>query len=275
MDQETASPQPTTGIETRAGTRPGTRVDAARSRPRPLKRLWKKLRGPIARSAAVKSVLVALVAGAIRFVYRTNRRAEGSDDMAAAVAAHTPAIAALWHGQHLLGPSVNPRGNRMVALFSRSADAEINARVAERLGFEVIRGSGGRGGVQDTDKGGARALIALKKTLDAGSNVAMIADIPHGVPREAGLGIVTLAKISGRPIVPVAVATSRRKVLETTWDKTTLNLPFGRLGLALGAPIHVRADATQDEMEEKRREVTAALNAATARAYGLADGTDR
>lgn len=159
-----------------------------------------------------------------------------------------------------------------MALFSRSADAELNALVAERLGFGVVRGSGGRDGSDSREKGGARALIALKRTLDTGMNVAMIADIAHGAPRQAGLGIVTLAKVSGRPIVPIAVATSRRKVIEKSWDKTTINLPFGRYALAIGEPIHVPADAGGDVMAQKQREVTDALNAATARAYRLVDG---
>ena len=33
----------------------------------------------------------------------------------------------------------------------------------------------------------------------------MIADIPHGTPREAGQGIILLARLSGRPILPVAI----------------------------------------------------------------------
>lgn len=260
MDQEAVS----TLSKTRAG--------AARPRRRPLKRLWKRVRGPLMRSRAAQALLVALFVGAVKLVYRTNRLAEGSDDIGPAISANTPAIAAFWHGQHLLAPALNPRDNKMVALFSRSADAELNARVAERLGFGVIRGSGGREGQHNAEKGGARALIALKKTLDAGTNVAMIADIPHGTPREAGLGIVTLAKVSGRPIVPAAVATSRRKVLERTWDKTTINLPFGRRAIAIGEAIHVPSNATPLELEEKRREVTAALDAVTRRAYALVDG---
>src|SRR5690606_33886381 len=101
-----------------------------------------------------------------------------------------------------------------------------------------VRGSGGRAGAS-ADKGGARALLTLKRLLDNGRTVAMIADIPHGTPREAGMGIVTLARLSGRPILPVAYATSRRKVLEKTWDKTTINLPFGRLAVVYGDPILV------------------------------------
>lgn len=244
----------------------------AKPRPRLLKRLWKRLRAPLARSRVAKNVLASVIATAVRFVYVTNRAAAGSDDADTVIAAHTPAIGALWHGQHLLGPAVNPRHNEVVALFSRSADAELNALVAEKLGFRTVRGSGGRDDRQLVDKGGARALIALKRTLDAGKNVAMIADIPHGTPREAGLGVVTLAKLSGRPIVPIAIATSRRKILEKTWDKTTINLPFGRRALVLGSAIYVPGDADAGALEDKRREVTAALNEATSRAYAMVDG---
>jgi lysophospholipid acyltransferase (LPLAT)-like uncharacterized protein len=251
---------------------PELRAERRRSKPRVMKSAWKKLRQPLARSNAVKHALAGAIAGAVKFIIWTNPAVAGSDDPETAAEAYSPAIAALWHGQHLLGPAVNPRDRRLVAMFSRSADAELNALVAQRLGFGVVRGSGGRGGAQAAEKGGAKALIQLKKTLDAGSNVAMIADIPHGTPREAGLGIVTLAKISGRPIVPVAIATSRRKVLLKSWDRTTINLPFGRRAIAIGKPIHVDADAGAEAMEAKRREVTRALNEATDRAYALVDG---
>ena len=120
-------------------------------------------------------------------------------------------------------------------MVSRSADAELNAMVVEKFGIEAVRGSGGRDHSRHLDKGGARALIALKKALDAGKNVAMIADIPHGKPREAGMGVILLARLSGRPIIACAVTTSRRKVLERTWDKTTIGLPFGRSAVVVRA----------------------------------------
>lgn len=244
----------------------------AKAAPGLMKTTWRRIRQPLARSTVAKRILASAVAGVVRFVHWTNPAVAGSDDPGPVIGAHTPAIGALWHGQHLLGPAINPRNHRVVAMFSRSADAELNALVAEKLGFGIVRGSGGRENTrQKIDKGGARALIALKRTLDSGCNVAMIADIPHGKPREAGLGIVTLAKVSGRPIVPIAIATSRRKVLERTWDKTTVNLPFGRRALAIGEPITVPQDATPEEMEAKRREVTASLNAATERAYAMVD----
>lgn len=239
---------------------------------RPGKALWRGIRKPLANSRLVKNVLASLLARLLRFVDRTNPRVAGSHNVEDAIAAHTPAIAALWHGQHLLAPAINPARHRVVALFSRSADAELNALVAERLGFEVVRGSGGRENRRKVDKGGARALIALKKTIDSGCNVAMIADIPHGKPRSAGLGVVTLARLTGRPVVPIAVATSRRRVLERTWDKTTINLPFGRGAIVVGEPLFVPPDADEGEMERRRRQVTEELDRVTAQAYALVDG---
>ena len=86
------------------------------------------------------------------------------------------------------------------------------------------------------------------------------------------MGVILLARLSGRPIISAAIATSRRKVLEKSWDKTTINLPMGRRALAIGEPVYVPADADAGMMEMKRREVTDRLNAATERAYALVDG---
>lgn len=250
-------------------------VGSKRRRRGPLKNLWRSVRKPLAQSPRVKGAIASLLAAYLRFVYRTSRTVRGSDDPVAIVAGNAPFIVALWHGQHLLAPCMTPRGTPLVAMFSRSADAELNALVGEKLGFEIVRGSGGRDRESRAGKGGARALLALKKALQDGKNVAMIADIPHGTPRQAGLGIVTLARISGRPIYPAALVTSRRKVIETSWDKTTINLPFGRKAIVSGKPVHVPADADEDMLEAKRREVTDSLNAATAKAYLLVDGDRR
>jgi len=238
-----------------------------------MKAFWRRIRQPLARSRFVKNFLASLMAAALRFIERTNRRVEGSHDVEGTVDKLSPLIIALWHGQHLLAPAIKPRRQPLVALFSRSADAELNALAAEKMDIQVVRGSGGRQQKNSAQKGGAAALIQLKRAIDAGSNAAMIADIPHGTPREAGLGVVTLARISGRPVVPMAIATSRRKVLERTWDKTAINLPFGRCAVIMGEPIHVAVDADENEMERKRQEVTDALNLATRRAYALVDGT--
>jgi lysophospholipid acyltransferase (LPLAT)-like uncharacterized protein len=237
-----------------------------------LKALWKKVRKPLAQSRFVKGAIAGLFTQALRFIRLTNPPVPETNAALGGSYAHLePVIVALWHGQHLMAPVFYPRKSSLAAMVSRSADAELNALVLQNFGVEVVRGSGGREGAQNQNKGGARALITLKKLLDAGKNVCMIADIPHGTPRDAGQGIVLLARLSGQPILPVAIATSRRKVLEKSWDKTTISLPFGRSSVVIGDPIFVPGDADAAVMEHKRQEVTLSLNDATREAYRLVD----
>jgi lysophospholipid acyltransferase (LPLAT)-like uncharacterized protein len=246
---------------------------AAKGRDGPLRAAWRSVRQPLVQSPLVKRMLASLMTYALWLIRWTNPLVKGESNaaFAASYAQHTPTIFAIWHGQHLLTPFYHVRGEPLVIMVSRSADAEMNALVIEKIGFQTVRGSGGRDNAKHLEKGGARALIALKKALGSGRNVAMIADIPHGTPREAGLGIVTLARLSGRPIVPIALATSRRKVLEKSWDKTVINLPFGHASLTWGEPVSVPAGASDALIAEKQRELTASLNEATARAYGNVD----
>jgi lysophospholipid acyltransferase (LPLAT)-like uncharacterized protein len=252
---------------------PARRTAAKGRRDDRLRSAWRSIRQPLLQSALVKRMLASLITYALWLIRWTNPLVKGESNasIAAAYAKHTPTIVALWHGQHLLTPFYYPRGEPLVVMVSRSADAEMNALVIEKIGFQAVRGSGGRENTKHLEKGGARALIALKRALDSGKNVAMIADIPHGTPREAGLGIVTLARLSGRTILPIALATSRRKVIEKSWDKTAISLPFGHASLTVGEPVSVPADASDAVLAEKQREVTASLNEATARAYRNVD----
>ncbi len=237
-----------------------------------MKKLWQKIRTPLAQSLMLKHALARVIWMMMRLTAGTNRLMPEGHDADAVIGAEPNAIYALWHGQHLMAPALMPKWMKTVALVSRSADAEINALVAQKFGIETARGSGGRSDQQMLGKGGARALIQLKKALAAGKAVCMIADIPGGEPRDAGLGIVTLGKISGRPIIPLALASSRRLVLKKTRDKTTINLPFGQICVIFGEPIFVPEDAGDDMMEKIRVQVTDAMNAVTSEAYRKVDG---
>ncbi len=119
-----------------------------------------------------------------------------------------------------------------------------------------------------------RGFIEALRALKEGYSIAMTADVPKGPARKSGVGIVQLAKHSGRPVLPVAVATSRSIELNS-WDKASVNLPFGRGSIAVSDLIWVPADADDDTLEEYRLKVEEGLNAATKRAYelvGRADG---
>ncbi|WP_417423880.1 lysophospholipid acyltransferase family protein [Hoeflea sp.] len=240
-------------------------AETAAPRPRQLRDLIDRRRvgKKLLQSELVQRAGSALIGWSLNTIWRSNRDTGTSTDWQTLLEGEWPVIFALWHGQHILMPYAAPKDRKFVSLVSRSVDAEINARIIERAGYEVIRGSGGRDQGAGNRKGGVKALLSMRDALQRGVNVVMIADISKGTARQAGKGIVTLAKISGRPIVPVALATSRQRVLEKTWDKTTINLPFGRRCLRLAPPIRVAADAGEGELDVARTRVTAELNRIT------------
>ena len=231
--------------------------------------IWSRTR--IKSQAWFASAVVNFVYWYMKIVNRTNRLVEGSHDFYEVYGKNAPMIAAMWHGQHLMSPVVVPKGYTLTALLSKSADAEINARIVEKFGHETVRGSGGRNEGNNFSKGGARALITLKRELDQGKSTAMIADISKSTARQAGLGVILLARLSGRPIVAVAYATSRRHILKKSWDRTVISLPFGRAAVISGEPLYVEKDADDAKMEQYRAELTRRLNMATEQAYALVD----
>jgi lysophospholipid acyltransferase (LPLAT)-like uncharacterized protein len=204
----------------------------------------------------------------LRLVWKTTWLAVEPEGIYEQFERDAPVIIAMWHGQHFLAPFIRREEDRAKVLVSRHRDGEINALAAERLGVGAIRGSGHHGG-GFVGKGGVSAFKEMLGALQEGYNVALTADVPK-VARVAGLGIVKLASASGRPIYPIAIATRRRMELRN-WDRTTINLPFGRGGGVAGEPVRVPADAEGAALETARRELQLALEVATARAYVLAD----
>jgi lysophospholipid acyltransferase (LPLAT)-like uncharacterized protein len=213
---------------------------------------------------------VALVGSQyLRFVFKTNRPVIPPADLYALAEPDLPVILAMWHGQHFLAPFFRRPSDKSKVLISHHYDGEMNALTAERLGVEVIRGSGDPHGRFDR-KGGVAAFFQMVEALKEGYTVALTADVPK-IARKASPGLVKLASVSGRPIYPIAQTTSRRIVLDS-WDRTTVNLPFGRLGVALGEPVRVPAEIDDAALERARIAVETSLNEATARAHALADG---
>jgi lysophospholipid acyltransferase (LPLAT)-like uncharacterized protein len=226
----------------------------------------------LGRSPFAQETIGFLLAAYLRFVQRTNRIATAPADIDAAIAGQMPLIAAMWHGQHLMMPLARPiTMDRLAVLISRHEDAGAQASAAVRLGITPVRGSGGPAD-RVYYKGGASAMRELMRQLESGVSVALTADVPKRA-RVAGLGIIALAKLSGRPIVPTAVAASRR-IQFNTWDRATLGLPFGRAGVVAGDLIRVPPDADDAAMEAARLAVEQGLDEVHRRAYAMVGATD-
>lgn len=224
------------------------------------------------RTTLLAKISAPMAAGLIRTVKATSRTVHEPPDLIERLRAQVPFIMAMWHGQFMMLADLNTREFNVSAMVARHGDAEIMAHVLKKFGISAIRGAGA--GRRKKNRGGVYALRAAHHALEQGTIVAMTADVPASKPRVAGDGIVTLARLSGRPIIPVAAATSRYAVLNT-WSKMTVNMPFSKLAVVGGDPIFVAADADDAAMEKARLAVENSLNAVTARAYALAKQSDQ
>ena len=201
----------------------------------------------------------------LRLVWLTNRFKLDPPDLYERAEPDMPLIIAFWHGEHFMMPFVR-RNYPAAVLISRHRDGEINAIAAERFDIETVRGSGSHGN-DFHRKGGVGAFKTMLRTLEDGTNMALTADVPK-VARKAGLGIIMLARESGRPILPIAIATSRFKRMNN-WDRSVIHLPFGRGVIASGATVCVPKDASETDMERLRVQLEERLNEVNRRAYRL------
>jgi len=217
------------------------------------------------RSSWLQRAAGFLAAEYLRLVWWTNKFSIEPEGVYAQVEAQMPAIFAFWHGQHFMAPFIKTKPDyRAKVLISLHRDGEFNAIAVHRLGIETIRGSGDHGSAFNR-KGGVGAFMEMVRALGDGYNMALTADVPKR-SRVTGLGVIMLARATGRPIMPFAMATSRFIRLDN-WDRTTINLPFGRGALVGGEMMFVPPDADAETMEKLRARLEANLNEATREAY--------
>jgi lysophospholipid acyltransferase (LPLAT)-like uncharacterized protein len=165
-------------------------------------------------------------------------------------------IYAFWHGRQFL-LFYAYRNTGIVIPASESRDGEIQAGIIGRFGLGVVRGS--------SKRKGAQALLGLVDALRSGKDIAIAVDGPRGPVYEVKQGITYIAGKLGIPIVPLSVAAKRAWVLEKIWDKYLLPVPFTECVIMYGEPIIVNGTGGE-ELENKRQELTAALNTIMARA---------
>ena len=165
---------------------------------------------------------------------------------------HTSVVVGTWHRAAVFALYFFGRFHPMV-MISQSKDGELLAQYAATLGIIPIRGSSSRGGRQ--------ALVRMQRYLAQGGRAcATVLDGPRGPAYVAKKGMLTLAQFTGAPFIPVIWSASRTLTVRNSWDKTLLPLPWSRVFLAIGEPIHIPASCGSRELERYRELVERSLN---------------
>ena len=213
------------------------------------------------KAALIAGTAYPLIA-ALCWTYRW--RIEGAAHYDAVTSSGQQPILALWHGRIL--PGLHYFRNRgVVVITSQNFDGEWIARILHKFGFGTARGS--------TSRGGARALVQLRRDLLAGKPAAFTVDGPRGPARVVQPGVAFLAGATGYPILPYHIESNRHWTLRS-WDRTQIPKPFSTVALVIGAPITVKG-TDEPTLDGKLIEVREALHSLEHRANELISDTGK
>lgn len=141
----------------------------------------------------------------------------------------------------------------MQIMISDHRDGELIARIVDKLGFGVIRGS--------STRNGARALREMLRRTDRG-HLCITPDGPKGPRRTINPGAIYLASRTGLPIVGLGLA-FQRPWRANSWDRFAIPRPGSHATCVFLPPMHVPIDANREVLESYRVLLEQQMNQAT------------
>lgn len=168
-----------------------------------------------------------------------------------------PIIYCMWHNRLAVCTEVyrhykSRRGptSGVAAMVSASRDGGFLSAILECFKIRPVRGSSSRRGPQ--------ALLEMATLAGTGYDLAITPDGPRGPRYVVQDGVMSLAQVTGLPIVPFSFG-ARRKICLNSWDGFQIPLPFSRCEINVSESIRVPREATDSEREELRRQLERAL----------------
>jgi lysophospholipid acyltransferase (LPLAT)-like uncharacterized protein len=164
-----------------------------------------------------------------------------------------PAIYIVWHNRLALSLQIyygylkkREQAAGLAALVSASRDGAGLAAVLECFDVLPVRGS--------SSKRGPQALLELTTWAERGYDLAITPDGPRGPRYVVQEGVMSLAQVTGMPIVPVSY-TLPWKIQVKSWDRFQIPIPFSRCEVQVGEPVRVPREASDEERERLRQEL--------------------
>jgi len=186
-------------------------------------------------------------------------RVDGYQHYESIVASGRQPIFASWHGR-ILPATLFWKNRGIVVIISRNFDGEWIAGIVRRFGYGTARGS--------TSRGGARALVQLRRDLAGGKPAGFTLDGPRGPARVVQPGAVFLAGATGQPILPFHIESSAAWTLRS-WDRTQIPKPYARIGVAVGPPLEI-GDTHEATIASGIQQLQQSMQALDGRAQALA-----
>ncbi len=139
-------------------------------------------------------------------------------------------------------------------MISRSRDGEFLAGYTSTMGCVPVRGS--------SQHGGSEALRTMEELLRSGAvtQAATVADGPRGPRYVAKRGMISLARRTGLPLVPLMWSSGQTWVFKKAWDRTMFPKPFARIKLMMGKPFYFPPEMSSEQTAEACEQLSDELN---------------
>ncbi len=131
-------------------------------------------------------------------------------------------------------------------MISQSNDGKIISGVAERAGWNPVRGS--------SSKDGREALKNMIANFKESKLAAHIVDGPRGPSGIVKAGVIRLAHVANAVIVPLYVSAENGWHFNS-WDKFLLPKPFSKVSLRFGKMIKFERVKDKESFEKQRKQL--------------------
>jgi lysophospholipid acyltransferase (LPLAT)-like uncharacterized protein len=213
--------------------------------PGPFKRyLLSQLLPPVATS------IVRLAGGTTRY------QVTGGEHLARGLADPRPLVGGFLHGRTLLMLYPLSQMARWTVMASKSSDGDFQVAICERIGYETVRGSTGRGGT--------RAFLEMIRRIRRNPEkpVGFTVDGSRGPRAVVQEGLVRLAQKTGGLLMPATASASRTWVLKT-WDRMVIPRPYARVHIVFDELIEVPRKLSEAGVEEYRLKLEESMHRIT------------
>ena len=243
-----------TGVEavSRSETAPATKAEPcgppagpARPEPRPPRELSRREKFQIGIIGWAGYWAVKLIGASLRW------EVHGWENWQAGEALGQRLVYTFWH-REIFAATWFWRQRGIVVMSGYNFDAQFTARVIQKHGYQIARGSASRGA--------ARALVGMARAIRRGSDTAFTIDGPRGPRHVAKPGAVMLAKATGAAILCFHIRPARSWFFSKSWDQTEIPRPFARTAVFIAPPITVPPEADDTGQAAKLAEVQDALD---------------
>lgn len=214
----------------------------------------------LAYSFFVQKIITFTIYLYLLIVYKTSsKKFFGFEKIYGVIENKESIIFAFWHNRLIMMPFIAQKVKKktidyeFMTLASRHGDGRFVGSLMEKFGLISILGSTkyGRKSSRGIDYGNMRKIIeGLKK----GYSLGITPDGPRGPNQQVNGELINIARLAKAKIVAVSYSSSNFKIIQKSWDKFKIPLPFSKLCFVVDE-LYFEAKRNLDEEDVAQQKI--------------------